>query len=905
MAEDYLLHVGVSKMDGAPIGSGRYPLGSGEMPYQHEASFMNSYRKLHDQGFSDNEIASMWGMSTTEFRARRTFERNADKNAEIAYIMKLTDEGYSNVAIGEKIGKDESYVRYQKREIVKERNAVTSNVADILKENVDNKTYIDIGLGTANYLGVSDQRLDAAVRKLQDEGYEVYTYQIPQATNPDQHTTMKVLCKPGVTWNEARMNRENTGFVTDFYSLDGGKTFLGIEQPTSIDSSRLAIKYAEDGGTDMDGVILLRRGVEDISLGGAKYAQVRIAVDGTHYLKGMALYSDDLPEGVDILFNTNKSKDVPALGPKGNTVLKPLKSDPNNPFGTTLRMEEGVIVGQRHYIDEDGKSKLSPINIVREEGDWNTWSNTLSSQFLAKQPNVLIKQQLNKSLDEKREEFNDINKITQPEVKEKLLYSFAEDCDASASHLKAAALPRQANKVILPLPDLKDDEVYAPTFRDGELLALVRHPHAGPFEIPILKNNTHSTSGKKTIGQAIDAIGINPKVAQILSGADFDGDTVLCIPTAGQKIVNKKPLDGLKNFDPKEAYKKVDGMTVMTKKNTQIEMGKISNLITDMTLKGASDEELAAAVRHSMVVIDAEKHQLNYKLSEKVNNIAALKTKYQGGPRKGASTLISLADKDIRVKTRKETIDPKTGKILKDEEAVKNKYHDKKTVLKDGTISYTKVRNTKTSTPMRETDNAFTLSSGTDKEDIYANYANALKAMANNARKEAISVKPTKYSPSAKESYSKEVSSLNAKLNIALKNKPKERKAQILANVLISAQKRSNPDMTKEEITKFSTQALVGARNKTGASRRDSTIDISKSEWDAISSGAVSSSKIKAILDNANSDQIKQYAMPRASRDLTDAQIARIHALNNSGATYSEIADALGVSTTTVSKHLT
>lgn len=81
-------------------------------------------------------------------------------------------------------------------------------------------------------------------------------------------------------------------------------------------------------------------------------------------------------------------------------------------------------------------------------------------------------------------------------------------------------------------------------------------------------------------------------------------------------------------------------------KNTQTEMGKISNLITDMTLKGATQDELARAVRHSMVVIDAEKHKLDYKQSEQDNGISALRKKYQGTVdengryHEGAATLI-------------------------------------------------------------------------------------------------------------------------------------------------------------------------------------------------------------------------------------------------------------------------
>ena len=53
-------------------------------------------------------------------------------------------------------------------------------------------------------------------------------------------------------------------------------------------------------------MMFIRPGVPDVSLGNAKYAQVRIQVGNDHYLKGMAIYKDDLPKGIDILFNTNK-----------------------------------------------------------------------------------------------------------------------------------------------------------------------------------------------------------------------------------------------------------------------------------------------------------------------------------------------------------------------------------------------------------------------------------------------------------------------------------------------------------------------------------------------------------------------------------------------------------------------
>ena len=898
---------------GTPRHSGRYPWGSGDDPYQHESSFLSTIKELQGRGFTEKEIADYLGMSTTQLRERKAYERAQEKQSEYALMIKLRNEGYSNTAIAEKLGKSEGYVRYALKNNTEERAQVITNVAEVLKENVADKKYIDIGPGTNLYMGnVSEQKLDAAVRQLRDEeGYEVRFVKVEQAGNPGKYTTIKVLCAPGTDYKEVYQNRDQISYVGDKYTNDGGKTFLGIEPPTSVDSSRIAIRYKEDGGADLDGVIQLRPGVEDISLGNANYAQVRIAVDGTHYLKGMAMYSDDLPDGVDILFNTNKKAGTPMCGEdKNNTVLKLLDTkNPDNPFGSTLRMEDGKIVGQRHYTDENGNDKLSPINIVRQEGDWDTWSDTLSSQFLSKQPYQLINQQLNKTYEDKKSQFESINLVTQPEVKKKLLMEFAEDCDASASHLKAAALPRQSSKVILPLTELSEKEIYAPTYRDGEQVALIRYPHGGTFEIPLLTVNNKGP-GKKELGNAIDAVGINSKVAERLSGADFDGDTVVVIPTQGQKIKSSNPLDGLRNFDPKESYPYVEGMKVLSKKQKQNEMGRVSNLITDMTIKSAPPEEIARAVRHSMVVIDAEKHKLNYKQSEIDNGIQELKEKYQkkpNGKAGGAATLISQSNAEIRIPIRKElSPDPETGERRYGPVSDKDKYREKIKVNKNGEKSIVLVENTETTTRMREEKDARNLSSGTMVENRYADYANSLKIMANEARKEAMNISPTKVSSSAKEVYKDEVESLNSKLRNALQNKPKERKAQALASVIIEQRKKSNPEIIQDndQLKKVRTQALAGARSKTGASRRDSTINLTDKEWEALNSGAVSSSKVTQILSFVNPDKVKQLSMPRETKTLSTAQLSRIRSLEKNGYTLSQIADSLGVSTSTISKYL-
>lgn len=881
-----------------PRRSGRYPWGSGENPYQSEKWYGAWVREMRAAGMTNAEIAKLEGISTKQLAARVSISNAEQRAADRAEAIRLKDKGYSNVAIGKKMGKNESSIRALLDPVLAERAEITMNIANLLKENVDKKKYLDVGAGTENHLGISRTRLDTAVEILKEQGYQVHFVKVPQLGVPGNFTSVKVLVPPGTEYKETYENRGKIKSIAG-YSEDGGRSFLGLEPPKVIDSKRIKIVYNEEGGKEKDGVIELRRGVDELSLGQARYAQVRIAVDGDRYMKGMAIYSDNMPDGIDILYNTTKK-----IGTHPDDVFKSMKDDPDNPFGSTIR--------QKHYIDKDGKEQLSALNMVGspsipgsgEEGSWSEWSRNLSSQFLSKQSPALAKRQLELAYNLKKEEFDDINKLTNPVVKKKLLMALADEADSAAVHLKAAALPRQGNYVILPIPSLKDNEVYAPKFRNGEEVVLIRHPHGGKFEIPQLKVNNRHPEAKKILGTAVDAIGINSRVAERLSGADFDGDTVLVIPNSPKiGVRTSAPLKGLENFDPHEQYKGYEGMQVMSKGSIGRHMGDISNLITDMSVKGAPPNEIVRAVRHSMVVIDAHKHKLNYKQSYIDNGIASLKKKYQGSPNAGAATLISRASSDERVphrregqlvmdpdtgKTRRLYIDPSTGRKLY--EPTGETYVDKKT-------GKTVQRLTK-STKMAEVEDARELSSGTTMENLYADHANKLKALGNQARKEALRTPNLEYSPSANKTYKKEVATLDAKLNNALKNAPRERQAQIIANHVVRMKLQDNPGMDKDDIKKVKNQALSEARIRTGASKDN--IVITDKEWAAIQAGAISTSKLTKILNNTDIDVVKQLATPRTSNSITPAKKSRIKSMLNLGYTQAEIADAVGVSTSTI-----
>lgn len=890
---------------GMPRRSGRYPWGSGKDPYQRTGDFLTRIDDLKKQGLTEKEIADAFGLTTTELRAQKSIA-NAERRATlVATAQGLREKGYSLQQIATEMGfKNDSSVRSLLNEKSAQRMDQAQNIKETLKKHIDEKGMIDVGVGVERELGVSTEKLNQALYMLEQEGYQVYTGRIEQVTNKGQFTTMKVIGRPDSEYKDM-YDPTKVYSIRDYNTETGECKVDAFVYPKSLDINRVKVRYAEEGGVTKDGTIEIRRGVQDLDLGNSHYAQVRILVDNDRYLKGMAVYKDDsnFPDGVDVIFNTNKSKDK---APRD--VFKEIKNDPVNPFGSTIKAN-----GQSYYIDKKtGKRELSLINKKSEEGDWNDWKDFLPSQFLSKQNISLIKKQLSLTLADREAEFDEIMSIPNGTVRKNLLNTFADDCDGAAVHLKAAALPRQKYQVILPIDSLKDNEVYAPNFKNGESVALIRYPHGGTFEIPILKVNNKNKDAVNMIGSnPKDAICINSKNAERLSGADFDGDTVMVIPTGkGVNITSTAPLKGLITFDNKKEYPATPNSVKMKKENVGREMGVISNLITDMTLKGASTEELTRAVKHSMVVIDAYKHKLDYKKSEQDNGIAALKKKYQttidenGNVHSGgASTLISRAKGEVRIDKRvgspkvnqkgKPWYDPTLEEGALIYKSVKETYVDKN--------GKTQVR-TQTSTKMAEARDARALSSGTMQEEVYADYANNLKSLANRARKAMIDTPDIKYSPDAKKKYAPQYSSLMTKLNQSLMNAPRERQAQLLATSVVKAKMEANPNMEKEEMKKIKQKALTEARNKLGAKR--TTVDVTDDEWEAIEAGAISPNKLSQILQNTDTAVIREKATPKPKNTLSEAKVNKLKCMVASGYSNAEIAEALGISPSTVTKYL-
>jgi hypothetical protein len=927
--DDYLLHYGI------PRKSGRYKWGSGGTELSESRDFQSQLQGLRKEGMRDTDIAKSFGMTTTEMRAAITTSGLIIKQDKINTVEKLSNAGMSNKAIERETGIPESSVRALLAPSAKLRSDQIVATADMIKKRVDEDGFIDVGKGVEHQLGISKGKLDTAIAMLTNDGYYSNSVASPQVTT-GHDTRVRVIAKPGEDWVSVMANRDKIRPLLQ-ETKDGGQNWTPLAQePIHFSPNRLKVVYGKEGGGNLDGVVYVRPGAKDLDMDSMSYAQVRIQVGDGHFIKGMAVKKEGLPDGVDLQFHTNKED-------TGNKLdaLKAVKvgGDPIERFGAVFRQ-------LKHETGPNTGKPRSALNIVNDDDNWDDWSKNIASQMLSKQKPDFVKRQLDVTYANKKAQLDEILSLTNPVVKKELLLKYADDMDSSAIHLKAASLPRQKTHVILPVNSLKDNEVYAPNYKDGEKLVLIRYPHGGKFEIPELTVNNRNRAAREIMppGTTKAAIGINSKVAAKLSGADFDGDTVVVIPNKGRRVSTEPSLEALKGFEPQVAYKgsagkdskgehiMLPGVKKMT--NTQTQMGMISNLITDMTIAGATHPELARAVRHSMVVIDAEKHGLDYKRSAEENGISALKKKYQADTKSGgASTIISrisgktqpIPATKLRSAAEGGPIDPKTGELVYVPHTKNVRTVDPKT----GEVSYRKEMATQ-GKPVKDADgnvvdwvqvpktmkvakgsrqagltDAMSLVSGTQGTPVersYADYSNKVRALANEARKTAVNTPDPPTIPSAKKVYKLEVESLKTKLRTAVSNSPRERQAQLAAQVIIKMKKEAEPDMSDEQLKRVRTNALRHTRENMGA--KPDRVDITPKEWEAIQNGAVAPSVLREILTKADTTRVKQLATPQIKALMQPHNVGRAKSLLQAGYTRAEVAEELGVSTSTLDRSL-
>jgi transcriptional regulator with XRE-family HTH domain len=874
---------------------GKLPWGEVEDPFGSEENFSAAVSYFKSKGYAQTEIAADLGTNVTGLRNILSLNKQAKIAANVSMANQLKERGYGEENIAKRMKVPAGTVRGWLKPRTDRQYQILEKTTDALRTSLKERVYLDVGLGVETQFGITRSKLDLAIEKLKEEGAHLEYIKIKQPGS-GHLTKYKVLLPKDVTKGDLIAHRYEIGTPIQ-YSVNGGMSYNDIEPPEPLAMKRVQFTYSDDEGATKDGLIEIRPGKKDLSLGANHHAQVRIQVGPGHFMKGVAVYNPDLPPGIDVRYNTSKDR---AKGPL--EAMKKIKDDPGNPFGAHI--------SRQVKYDDHGVTKLSPINIVSEEGDWDDWANRLSSQFLSKQPSELARQQLGLALTHQEEKLKEIRGVGNGEVRRHLLLNFAESADTAARELKAAPMPGQTQAIIVPINSLQDNEVYAPKYKDGEHVVLIRHPHGGKFEIPQLVVNNRNRDARRVLGKGLDttgmardAIGINSNVAKMLSGADFDGDSVIVIPNRDGSIRTEQAIPALLNFDNKASYPFFEGMPVLSEHRKQIEMGIVSNLITDMTLRKAKLPEIVRAVRHSMVVIDAEKHKLNYKQSAIDHGIQELKDKYQpkpnGQPGGGSSTLVSRAKSTEWVDERKRSIiDPKTGRLSY---IPSNRKYRFKELDKDGNLVERIAVAQQTSTKMDETPDAMALSSGTFMESIYGAHANAIKDMANKARAEAVNIPTQKMDAHAKIALKAAVESLLAKVQLIVQAKPHERRAMTLANRIIDEAKLKDPNLkaNKDKFKKYKGYAVSTARMRVKAERP--AIHLSEDEWLAIETGAVSSNVINTILLALTGQEIRDRFMPHSGKEIPNNVKQRAKQLLLSGDyTYNEIASILGISVSSV-----
>lgn len=237
--------------------SGRYPLGSGENPFQRPKTFLDNVKKLEGSGLKGKALAEALGLTTTQLRAYKAIAKAESRAADETKAQQYKDDGLSNVKIGLEMGINESSVRALLNPSAKARNDILRNTAEMIREQISKHEVIDIGAGVNVHLDMSKEKLATAVAMLEAEGYKKKYFKVAQL-GTEFDTSHKTLVGPDFD-DKADYHRiaQNLDLIKqmDVYSQDAGKTFERIKPPKSLSPDRITILYGSEGGADRDGQV--------------------------------------------------------------------------------------------------------------------------------------------------------------------------------------------------------------------------------------------------------------------------------------------------------------------------------------------------------------------------------------------------------------------------------------------------------------------------------------------------------------------------------------------------------------------------------------------------------------------------------------------------------------------------
>src|SRR5699024_3398393 len=220
----------------------------------------------------NSELPKEYQLGTTEFRVAQRRAKHDRRQLQYDRIRSLKEDGLTATEIGREMGLNESTVRSILNSGVTERVGRAEEIAKTLKDEVDRKGMIDISEGAERVLGVTEGQLDEAAYILEAEyGYKRYGVGVKNTTNPRQQTNTTVLAKPEFDQKYAYQHQDQIQALGDYHFDSDTGVARKLQRPSSLDSSRVAVRYAEDGGIDKDGVIEIRRGVADLDLGKSHY----------------------------------------------------------------------------------------------------------------------------------------------------------------------------------------------------------------------------------------------------------------------------------------------------------------------------------------------------------------------------------------------------------------------------------------------------------------------------------------------------------------------------------------------------------------------------------------------------------------------------------------------------------